>query len=59
MSVKEKKPERKADMCGEKKGKCEHPERLGDHRPGDCPPEQVEECHGKAKTHQCCEEDDS
>jgi hypothetical protein len=47
------------DMCGEKKGKCEHPERLGDRRPGDCPPEQIEECHGKAKKHQCCEEDDS
>lgn len=37
-------------MCEEK---CEHPEKLKG-KPGDCSPEQVEECHDPVKEHTCC-----
>ncbi len=33
---------------------CEHPERLKG-KPGECSPEQIEECHGDAPGH-CCTE---
>ncbi len=38
-------------MSEEKKG-CQKPERLKD-APGECSPEQVEECHGDTKKHPC------
>ena len=38
-------------MCEEKK-ECEHPERLKG-EPGDCTPEQIQECHGGDKEHPC------
>jgi hypothetical protein len=44
-------------MCccdDKKKNRCEHPERLGNRNPGDCSPEQIEECHGKDARHDCC-----
>lgn len=37
-------------MC---KKDCEHPEKLQGRKPGDCSPEQVEECHGHQKEHPC------
>jgi hypothetical protein len=33
--------------------KCEHPEKLKG-KPGDCSPEQIEECHAPVKEHTCC-----
>ena len=33
-------------------GKCENPEKL-EGEPGDCSPEQVEECHGDEEDHSC------
>lgn len=37
-----------------KKKKCEHPEKLDHRSPGECSPEQIEECHGKDAGHDCC-----
>ncbi len=34
------------------KEKCENPEKL-EGEPGDCAPEQIEECHGDEKDHSC------
>jgi hypothetical protein len=31
---------------------CEHPEKLKG-KPGECSPEQIKECHGKASKHPC------
>lgn len=31
-------------MCDKK---CEHPERLGDKKPGDCSSQQIKKCHGE------------
>ena len=41
-------------MCHKKDCKCEHPEKLGNRQPGDCSPEQIEECHGEKSDHGCC-----
>jgi len=38
-------------MC-ESKCCCEKPERL-ERTPGECSPEQIEECHGNAAEHPC------
>ena len=43
-------------MCCEEKCNCEHPDRLKGRKPGECPPDQVEECHGKSDKHSCCED---
>ncbi|MFW6023000.1 MAG: hypothetical protein ACOCQW_05785 [Halanaerobiaceae bacterium] len=36
------------------KKECQHPEKLKD-KPGDCSPEQIQECHGDEKEHSCKE----
>jgi len=41
-------------FCDDKK-KCQHPEKLGDKKPGGCSPEQIKECHGDEKKHPCAE----
>lgn len=41
-------------MCDEKK-KCQKPEKLTG-KPEDCTPEQISECHGDEKEHQCEDE---
>ena len=38
--------------CCKKKPKCEHPEKLKG-KPGECSPEQIQECHGDAEEHPC------
>ena len=38
------------------KNKCQHPERLKG-KPGECSPEQIKECHGDKKPHECEEKD--
>ena len=38
-------------MCDKRKC-CEKPKELKD-QPEDCSPEQIEKCHGDAKTHPC------
>jgi hypothetical protein len=40
----------------EEKPKCQHPERLKGHKPGECSPEQIEECHGEEKGHPCADD---
>ena len=43
------------DMCGDKESCCcKHPEGKQEN-PGECSPEQVQECHGDAEEH-CCED---
>jgi hypothetical protein len=43
-------------MCKSESTKgCEHPERLKG-KPGECSPEQIEECHGDVKEHPCIKE---
>ena len=34
---------------------CEHPEKLKG-KPGECTPQQLQECHGKTEEHPCPEE---
>lgn len=38
-------------MCDDKKG-CQKPEELKG-KPQECPPEQIEKCHGDVKEHPC------
>ena len=38
-------------MCDEKK-KCQKPDKLTG-KPEDCSPEQIQECHGDDKEHEC------
>ena len=38
-------------MC--KKAKCERPEKLKNHDPQACSPEQIKKCHGDVKKHPC------
>lgn len=43
-------------MCQPKNNDiCEHPEKLKG-KPGECPPQQILECHGKTEEHSCPEE---
>ena len=43
-------------MCqSEKHNACKQPERLRG-KPGECSPEQIQECHGHDKEHTCCQE---
>ncbi len=43
-------------MCNhDDKETCRHPERLGDKKPGQCSPEQIQKCHGR-EGHHCCKE---
>ncbi len=34
---------------------CKHPEKLKG-KPGECTPEQIEECHGDSEEHPCSDE---
>jgi len=40
-------------MCCHDKPGCEHPEKLKGKKPGECSPEQKQECHGDQKKHPC------
>jgi hypothetical protein len=40
-------------MCDDEKDKCEKPEKLAG-KPGECSPEQIQECHGETEQHPCC-----
>jgi len=44
-------------MCIREENSCEHPERLKGHKPGECSQKQIEECHGDAEKHTCCEDE--
>lgn len=39
-------------MCGDKGSGCQKAKDVNT-RPGDCSPEQIEECHGDAQRHPC------
>ena len=43
-------------MCKEKEI-CKHPGKLKG-KPGECTPEQIEECHGDEEGHPCAEKDE-
>ncbi len=42
-------------MCEDKRA-CPHPEKLKG-KPGECSPEQIQECHGSETPHPCDEKD--
>ena len=46
--------ERNRAMCCNEKKQCRKPENLTG-TPQDCSPEQIEECHGPAAEHPCCD----